>query len=208
VIGDRQRIIALLMEMEARTGAGGSFAGLLADTLGTHPPASWLELLPEPALATSLGKLLEDTAFLLNPRPTALVSTIAQLGTGQRKRDRNLRLGLARVMVLQGERAAAVEQELDLSNKTDLGVIALLERFAAGDYRGAADLGDALVESMKARKYKQLGDIEGVIHALVRIVSMEANPARVAALRQSLENSAAARCAHLDIYESLSQFEH
>jgi len=181
----------------------GEYPELLRDALGDDPPPRWVEQLPTPALEVYLQAVIGVSATTLGPIP-ALLSTWAG-------RCDNPRLELAAVRVLALSSAHATADPIAALGKLPKWgpeTLALLRAFDAGDYPKAAEIGDEVVASMKQRKYKQLGDIEGIIHALARIVSMERDPARAAALRTSLDDAHAAKAGRPDIYESLAAFVH
>ncbi|PRP94318.1 DEAD/DEAH box helicase [Enhygromyxa salina] len=197
-LGNPDRVDAILVQLEQWTKYRNLFPRVLLDALGTEPPETWIEQLPDSVLDAYLGGLVEYSTLLLSQLPRQLpvwVEDCANLTTKQH---------VARLLGLRGQ-ADAVAELGKLPKWTTEGAN-LLTRFALGDYDGAADLGDATVTAMK-RKHKELPDLEGLIHALVRAVTMESNPARAAAFHASLTDNSRGKAGYESCYLALATFE-
>ncbi|KIG18991.1 Superfamily II DNA/RNA helicase, SNF2 family protein [Enhygromyxa salina] len=193
-----QRVVASLIELERWSSFRNRFPQMLLDMLGADPPEHWISQLPEPELDEYLGALIEHCTTMLSPLPRGLpiwVEECAKPGAKQ---------GVARLLALRGQSDAIAK--LRKLPKWGAEGAELLTHFVAGDYGATADAGDTTAASMK-RRHKQLPGIEGVIHALSRVVTMDANPARAAAFDASLTAPSRARVGYEACYHALALFQ-
>ena len=135
---------------------------VLLQHFGLRPRPAWLEALQDDAreayMRTALSCAFDD---LFVPSESLL-----QAGLASAKRD--TALIAARLMVLLG-RLDELESQAAYKKRTatdQLGM-RLVAAFFDGRFAAARELGDEAVKTMRKRKFAQLRDLEGVLHAMV-----------------------------------------
>ena len=145
--------------------------GWWLDCLGPSPRREWLDLLEVEDTARYLRELLSLAKLSLVPvRDDLLESALSHP-------DKKLRQDAGRVLTLLGEGERAMR--LDGLPKWGQEGLALLAAFWAGDYEGAAQIGDAAVRAMKQRKLPHLPDIEGVCHVMAALATCNEHSSRL-----------------------------
>jgi len=105
------------------------------------------------------------------------------------ERSKKLRLDLGRTLILRGE----AERAIGVSGlgKDGSQRLALLAAFWAGDYAGAARLGNTIVASMTGRKHKALTGIEGACHVLAALAISGDDPGQLQTVEAVLDAGSA-----------------
>ncbi len=176
----------------------GDLGTLLVSILGVSVRLGWIESLPESTQSIYLSTLLERCSSRFSARHPLLMGFVANHG------DRKDKMTLARLLTLRGELESVTR--IGKLPKFGLESLRVLDAFSRGQYEEAAALGDRVVLGTKQPKHRQLHDLEGAIHALVRVVTMHKNPRRMAAFADGLVSARRTPGAYKNFYRILASF--
>ncbi len=168
----------------------------MVEMLGSDPPPATLELLGDVYGVRFVQTLVTRAVERLRSLPAIAIEASAK--------NPGLRLVIAKHLCVQGREAEATALELSSGGRD---AVRLLGAFWSGDFAGAIESASAAVDSMsKRRKHRQLGGLEGLCHALARVVVSHQDSGEWSALGRSIEDARSAKAGFPIAYAALGVF--